>query len=83
MSELDIIESQSIRIRELETLTDQLLRRLAERCHGQPIEANIFDKVTRIPNCTVEILENTTTGDVSVGWYRGEGDEYDGSAQMD
>lgn len=34
------------------------------------IEINLFDKRTLITNCTVEILENTTTGDMSIGWYR-------------
>lgn len=36
---------------------------------------NIYDKETIIPDCTVQILENTVTGDVSVGWWRnGEGE---------
>ena len=29
---------------------------------------DIYDKETIIPNCTVQILENTVTGEVSVGW---------------
>ena len=33
---------------------------------------NIYDKETIIPNCTVQILENTVTGEVSVGWWRNE-----------
>lgn len=37
---------------------------------------NIYDKETIIPDCTVQILENTVTGDVSVGWWRnGEGEK--------
>jgi len=32
----------------------------------------IFDKETRIENCTVQILENTKTGRVSIGWWRNE-----------
>ena len=33
-------------------------------------EMNVFDKVTRYNHCIVEILENTVTGEVSVGWNR-------------
>ena len=37
---------------------------------------NIYDKETIIPDCTVQILENSVTGDVSVGWWRnGEGEK--------
>lgn len=34
------------------------------------IETNIFDKEEIIENCTVQILTNTITGEVSVGWWR-------------
>lgn len=36
------------------------------------VETNIFDKETTIENCTVQILENSITGEVSVGWWRNE-----------
>ena len=36
------------------------------------VETNIFDKETVETDCTVQILENTTTGEVSVGWWRTE-----------
>ena len=36
------------------------------------LETNIFDKVTTYTNCTVEILENTVTGEISIGWYSTE-----------
>lgn len=39
------------------------------------IETNIFDKATRYTNCTVEVLENTVTGEISVGWYPTENTE--------
>ena len=35
----------------------------------------IYDKETVYHNCTVQVLENTVTGDVSVGWWREEGNE--------
>lgn len=31
-----------------------------------------FDKCETIENCTVQILTNTKTGKVSVGWWRNE-----------
>lgn len=36
-----------------------------------PVEFNIYDKETTIPNCTVQVLENSVTGAVSVGYWRG------------
>lgn len=33
-------------------------------------ETNIFDSEETIPNCTVQVLRNSVTGEVSVGWYR-------------
>ena len=42
------------------------------------IDINIYDKCIRITNCLVEILENTETGELSVGWYRSsESEEYE------
>lgn len=39
---------------------------------GISIETNIFDKEEIIENCTVQILKNSVTGEVSVGWWRNE-----------
>jgi Lar family restriction alleviation protein len=36
------------------------------------IDIPIYDKETRHENCTVQILENTETGRISVGWWRNE-----------
>lgn len=33
-------------------------------------EINFYDKCEIYSNCIVEVLENSATGDVSVGWYR-------------
>ena len=30
-----------------------------------------YDEEEIIPNCTVQILKNTKTGDESIGWWRG------------
>lgn len=37
-----------------------------------PEEENvkIYDKEEIVENCTVQILTNTETGEVSVGWWR-------------
>lgn len=37
---------------------------------------NLFDKEEIIENCTVQILTNTVTGEVSVGWWKGEAGNY-------
>ena len=34
------------------------------------IDCNVYDKCEIHHNCTVEILENSVTGKVSIGWYR-------------
>lgn len=34
------------------------------------VKSNIYDKSTIYTNCTVEVWENTVTGETSVGWYR-------------
>ena len=39
------------------------------------VNTNIYDIVTRYTNCTVEVLENSVTGDISVGWKRTEATE--------
>lgn len=32
------------------------------------IESNLFDKEEIYPDCTVQVLTNTLTGETSVGW---------------
>lgn len=34
------------------------------------VETNIFDKEEIFHDCTVQVLTNTVTGEVSVGWWR-------------
>ena len=36
------------------------------------VECNLYDEVETYPNCTVQILRNSVTGDVSVGWVKNE-----------
>ena len=48
----------------------RLWNRRAEDC-----QVNVFDRVEYHENCTVQILTNTVTGDVSVGWWENEVDK--------
>lgn len=36
------------------------------------VETNLYDKRTVVENATVEILENTKTGETSIGWWENE-----------
>ena len=36
------------------------------------VETNIYDKVERYEDCTVEILTNTITGAQSIGWFKND-----------
>lgn len=38
------------------------------------VETSFFDKEEIYPDCTVQVLTNTATGDVSVGWWENETD---------
>ena len=40
------------------------------------VDTNIYDKATIYDDCTVQILENTVTGKVSVGWWRNDKPPY-------
>lgn len=36
------------------------------------VETNMYDKEETFPNCTVQVLTNTATGETSVGWWKNE-----------
>ena len=36
------------------------------------VEPNIYDKEEIYPNCTVQLLTNTSTGEISIGWWENE-----------
>lgn len=36
------------------------------------VETNMYDKEEIYPDCTVQVLTNTATGEVSVGWWKNE-----------
>ena len=39
------------------------------------IEINIYDREEIHENCTVQVLTNSVTGEVSVGWWDNEKEE--------
>ena len=39
------------------------------------ISTNLYDQEEIHHNCTVQILRNSVTGDVSVGWWKEKGEE--------
>ena len=34
------------------------------------VETNIYDQEETFPDCTVQVLTNTATGETSVGWWK-------------
>lgn len=44
---------------------------------GGTIETNVFDEVEIYPNCTVQILKNSVTGEESIGWWVNESADED------
>lgn len=43
----------------------------------EQVKVNVFDEEEIYENCTVQVLRNSITGDVSVGWWQGDGEEYE------
>lgn len=44
---------------------------------GSRVHAAIFDCEERYENCTVQVLKNTVTGEISVGWWQNNESEAD------
>ena len=36
------------------------------------VETSFYDQEETYPDCTVQVLTNTATGEISVGWWRNE-----------
>lgn len=71
-------------IRELRHEVERL-RGLLDKSEGDGVTVHtiLYDEVEEYQNCTVQVLRNTVTGDVSVGWWQEEENEqededYDG-----
>lgn len=52
-----------------EWVKDYLMKRASEIVK---VEIPFYDKEETYPDCTVQVLTNTATGDVSVGWWENE-----------
>ena len=39
------------------------------------VEINVFDEREVHENCTVEILRNSVTGEISIGWWENKKEE--------
>lgn len=39
---------------------------------NEHVELNLYDTEELYTDCTVQILRNSVTGDVSVGWWRND-----------
>lgn len=50
----------------------KLLQRPKERGIFDEVKTNMYDKEEIYPNCTVQILTNTITGETSVGWRKND-----------
>lgn len=55
-----------------EEVIDMAISALERKMWKEPIsvETNIYDTEEIHHNCTVQVLRNSVTGDVSVGWWR-------------
>lgn len=42
----------------------------------EDMDIPIFDQVETYTNCTVQVLTNSVTGAVSIGWWQNEEEEY-------
>lgn len=51
---------------------DQFNQQVLSRPIITHMDVSFFDKQEIHPNCTVQVLTNTVTGDVSVGWWNNE-----------
>ena len=46
-----------------------------KRTEEEKVSLNVYDEEEIYENCTVQVLRNSITGDVSVGWWQDEPEE--------
>lgn len=51
---------------------DECVKKLFQFQPTAKVETNMYDKEEIYPNCTVQILTNTITGETSVGWWKND-----------
>lgn len=57
----------------LQTRHDLDLKQLQD----EQTSVSVFDEEEIYENCTVQVLKNSITGEVSIGWWQGDGEEYE------
>ena len=63
-------DAHMLRQKRLQTMQSKVARPGRERGGGRmTVESNLFDKEEIYPDCTVQVLTNTLTGETSVGWW--------------
>ena len=69
--EKDIKINKEKKIEALDT-TIVILNKLisTEQQNVENMEINIYDEEETYPDCTVQVLKNSVTGKVSVGWWK-------------
>lgn len=70
--EKDIKINKEKKIETLDT-TIAILNKLIKNTEQQDVEnmeINIYDEEEVYPDCTVQVLRNSVTGKVSVGWWK-------------
>ena len=60
----------SLGVESIEELRQKLGKAEGGKTEIVKVETNIYDKEETYPDCTVQVLTNTATGDVSVGWWK-------------
>ena len=40
------------------------------------VEVNLYEEVELHTNCTVQVLRNLLTGELSIGWWENDGDNH-------
>ena len=50
----------------------KLAKKAAAEAKIVKVETSFYDHEETFPDCTVQVLTNTATGETSVGWWRNE-----------
>ena len=60
----------SLGVESIEELRQKLGKAEGGKTEIVKVETNIYDKEEIYPDCTVQVLTNTATGESSVGWWK-------------
>jgi hypothetical protein len=68
----DRIEAQQVLVDQMQELLDGRPMTMIAEGKILDVEPNIFDEEEIHENCTVQILRNSQTDDISIGWWEGD-----------